>query len=127
MINYSSCATQNAINEVILEHNGVSIASTDIVVSQSGIGYTGISTVGTAYTCPTESDLETKVEAKLNSERWKTVRIRRDRQLTETDWVVTKASEGGVGISTAWKNYRQALRDIPTQNIDSITWPTKPE
>ena len=61
MINYNSCATQNAINEVILEFNSVGIGSTTILPSQTGIGYSGISTVGTAYTMPTQSDLETKV------------------------------------------------------------------
>ena len=30
-------------------------------------------------------------------------------------------------VSDDWKNYRQALRDVPTQSDpDNITWPTKP-
>ena len=126
MINYGSCATQNAINEVILEFNSVGIGSTTILPSQTGIGYSGISIVGTAYTMPTQSDLETKVNVKLNNERWDIIRKRRNRELSETDWIVTKSNETGSSISDAWKSYRQSLRDITTQDINNITWPTKP-
>ena len=122
MINYNSCATQNAINEVILEFNSVGIGSTTILPSQTGIGYSGISTVGTAYTMPTQSDLETKVNVKLNNERWDIIRKRRNRELSETDWMALS----DVSISDAWKSYRQSLRDITTQDINNITWPTKP-
>ena len=126
MINYNSCATQNAINEVILEFNSVGIGSTTILPSQNGIGYSGISTVGTAYTMPTQSDLETKVNVKLNNERWDLIRKRRNRELSETDWIVTKSNETGSSISNEWKSYRQSLRDITTQDINNITWPKKP-
>ena len=122
MINYNSCATQNAINEVILEFNSVGIGSTTILPSQTGIGYSGISTVGTAYTMPTQSDLETKVNVKLNNERWDIIRKERNRELSETDWMALS----DVSISDAWKSYRQSLRDITTQDINNITWPTKP-
>ena len=122
MINYNSCATQNAINEVILEFNSVGIGSTTILPSQTGIGYSGISIVGTAYTMPTQSDLETKVNVKLNNERWDIIRKRRNRELSETDWMALS----DVSISDAWKSYRQSLRDITTQDINNITWPTKP-
>ena len=61
------------------------------------------------------------------SEKWKDVRSQRDRLLNETDWVVTKATETGVTVSSAWKTYRQKLRDVPSQSDpDNITWPTKP-
>tara|TARA_Y100001937_G_scaffold124678_1_gene189878 strand:+ start:345 stop:716 length:372 start_codon:yes stop_codon:yes gene_type:complete len=122
MINYNSCATQNAINEVILEFNSVGIGSTTILPSQTGIGYSGISIVGTAYTMPTQSDLETKVNVKLNNERWDIIRKRRNRELSETDWMALS----DVSMSDAWKTYRQSLRDITTQDINNITWPTKP-
>ena len=122
MINYNSCATQNAINEVILEFNSVGIGSTDILPSQTGIGYSGISTVGTAYTMPTQSDLETKVNVKLNNERWDIIRKRRNRELSETDWMALS----DVSMPDTWKAYRQSLRDITTQDINNITWPTKP-
>ena len=61
------------------------------------------------------------------AEKWKRVRSQRDRLLNETDWVVTKATETGETVTSAWKTYRQKLRDVPSQSDpDNITWPTKP-
>ena len=62
------------------------------------------------------------------SGQWKRIRTERDRLIAETDWMML--SDTGT-VSTAWKNYRKALREIP-QSQDSaktfadITWPTKP-
>ena len=61
------------------------------------------------------------------AEKWKRVRSQRDALLSDTDWVVVKAKETGGNVSSAWKKYRQDLRDVPTQSDpDKITWPTKP-
>ena len=59
---------------------------------------------------------------------WMQVRNERNRLLSETDWVVTRASDTGVALSDEWKTYRQELRDLPaTQtDVDNITYPTKP-
>jgi len=59
--------------------------------------------------------------------KWESIRLHRDMLLNKTDWVVTKALETGVAVTDAWKNYRQALRDVPTQSdVDNINWPTQP-
>tara|TARA_B100000900_G_scaffold367632_1_gene344268 strand:+ start:309 stop:605 length:297 start_codon:yes stop_codon:yes gene_type:complete len=55
------------------------------------------------------------------------LRRQRDVLLAETDWM----ANSDVTMSTAWKNYRQALRDITTQTptddtLSNITFPTKP-
>ena len=60
--------------------------------------------------------------------RMEELRRQRDQLLAETDWM----GNSDVTMSTAWKNYRQALRDITTQTpsddaLSNITWPTKPE
>lgn len=66
-------------------------------------------------------------DAQITAQKWQGIRLQRNRLLSETDWVVTKASETGVAVSDEWKTYRQALRDVPTQSDpDNITWPTKP-
>ena len=66
-------------------------------------------------------------DAEITEQKWVGIRLQRNRLLSETDWVVTKASETGVAVSNEWKTYRQALRDVPTQSDpDNITWPTKP-
>ena len=85
-------------------------------------------------TIPTKTEVETKAQTLLDGEAMKRLREHRDNLLKETDWVVTKASETGVAETTAWKTYRQQLRDLPssaTPEIDgmfikNVTWPTKP-
>lgn len=74
-------------------------------------------------------DLETRKAAAPSETdiKWLQVRNERNNLLSETDWVVTKASETGVAVSDDWKTYRQALRDVPSQSDpDNITWPTRP-
>jgi len=50
------------------------------------------------------------------------VRKERDALLAATDW----RASSDVALSTAWRTYRQALRDVPSQLPGAITWPTEP-
>ena len=54
-------------------------------------------------------------------------RTQRDALLVESDWVVLP--DAPVADEQAWKDYRQALRDVPQQTgfPTDINWPTKPE
>ena len=66
------------------------------------------------------------------AQEWKQIRQERTRLLAETDWVVIKARENGGQVPAAWKTYRVALRDIPSEQssktkYSEITWPTRPE
>ena len=66
------------------------------------------------------------------AEEWKRIRTQRNKLLAETDWVVIKARENGGQVPAAWKTYRVALRDIPSEQssktkYSEITWPTRPE
>jgi len=55
--------------------------------------------------------------------KWQSIRAQRDGKLFETDW----RAGSDLTLSDAWKTYRQALRDVPTQSDpDNITWPTEP-
>jgi len=56
------------------------------------------------------------------------VRGKRDRLLTNTDWVVVKYKELGKAVPAAWKTYRQALRDITEQEgfPHDVTFPEEP-
>ena len=77
---------------------------------------------------PVQSDLESEKPTIKNILGLQQLRSERDLKLAETDWVVTKSSETGVAESDAWKTYRQALRDLPSNTADPFnpTWPTKP-
>ena len=56
--------------------------------------------------------------------QWFELRFKRNRLLTETDWM----ANSDVTMSDEWKTYRQALRDLPANTSDPAnpTWPTKP-
>lgn len=62
-------------------------------------------------------------EAELLARKWERVRHNRNGRLAATDW----RASSDLTLSDAWKTYRQALRDVPTQSDpDNITWPTEP-
>ena len=50
------------------------------------------------------------------------VRKERDAKLAACDW----RASSDVTLSTEWRTYRQALRDVPSQLPGAITWPTEP-
>jgi len=58
---------------------------------------------------------------------WSTVRAERDQALKDSDWRAGK----DVVLSTAWKEYRQALRDLPQNHAESNdaadAWPVMPD
>ncbi len=69
--------------------------------------------------------LDSTVEA---SKAWVRLRNQRDVKLAASDW---RALGDTTSISTAWKTYRQELRDLPSKYNDTtvqgtITWPTEP-
>lgn len=101
---------------------------------------TGADASGSAIESQKESDWGTTWEAVVakrdelvNEEPMRLLRAERNQRLAETDWL----GNSDVTMSTAWKNYRKALRDLPasaTPKLDtngmldqsSVTWPTKP-
>ena len=52
------------------------------------------------------------------------VRKERNQKLAATDW----RASSDLTLSTEWSNYRQALRDIPSQAgfPNTVTWPEEP-
>ena len=85
----------------------------------------------------TWDQVKTKLDELNNAESIRLLREERDRRLTECDWIITKNKELGTNIPAAWKTYRQALRDLPSNSdpklddnndldMSSVDWPTKP-
>ena len=63
--------------------------------------------------------------AELATEKaWNDLRTKRNRRLTETDYLALS----DVTLSTEMAEYRQALRDLPANTSDPAnpTWPVKP-
>lgn len=80
---------------------------------------------GWVYWTPGENKVTRPEE--LVASQWALIRSIRDRLLSESDWVVTKAVELGMSVDLAWSTYRQELREITSQaDPFFIQWPAKP-
>ena len=79
-------------------------------------------------TPPTEAELDTEVTRLNNLEPMRLLRKERNTRLASTDW----RASSDLTLSTDWKTYRQALRDLPANQtpvdneLSNITWPTEP-
>ena len=65
-------------------------------------------------------------DARQEAKRWNFIRKYRDQLLVQTDWIVIKAKEQGTNLSTAFKDWRQALRDLPEATTFPLALPTAP-
>ena len=76
----------------------------------------------------TKEEQEAAYTQKIADDKASEIRTKRDKLLSECDWVVVKAKETNTEISSDWVTYRQALRDITNQETfpTSVTWPNKP-
>ena len=74
----------------------------------------------------TAADNEAAYKAAKDTEQAKSVRATRGEKLKDSDW--TQVADAPVD-QAAWATYRQALRDISSQEGFpwTITWPTQPE
>ena len=65
---------------------------------------------------------ETAWAAGANDRQASEVRKERDAKLSACDW----RASSDVTLSSQWRTYRQALRDVPAQLPGAITRPTEP-
>jgi len=69
----------------------------------------------------------TLLESGVRDCTWNEVRTSRDQALADSDWTAVKDRT----MSQAWKDYRQALRDLPQDHAsanDAVdNWPQPPE
>jgi len=97
-----------------------------------GTDYSGLEWLDSG-TAPTESEIDAEVTRLNNAEPMRLLRAERDKLLTACDW----RASSDLTLSTAWKTYRQNLRDLPANsspkldsdgNLDmsSVTFPTEP-
>ena len=98
----------------------------------TGTDYSGLDWQDSS-TKPTEKELNDELTRLTNAEPMRLLRVERDSRLTACDW----RASSDLTLSTAWKTYRQALRDLPASaspkidsegNLDmsSVTFPTEP-
>ena len=92
-----------------------------------------INWLDSSETQPTDSEIEAEVARLTNLLPMTLLRNERDSRLAKTDW----RASSDLTLSSAWKTYRQSLRDLPATatpkldaygNLDmsSVTFPTEP-
>ncbi len=86
---------------------------------------------------PTQEELDTKLKELKENQPYKLLREERNRLIAETDWTQLKDVDLDFIRERDWKNYRQALRDLPSKStpklnsfggldMSSVNWPDKP-
>ena len=85
----------------------------------------------------TWDQVKTKLDELNNQEPFRLLREERNKLISETDWTQLKDIDLDIIRERNWKNYRQALRDLPSKStpkldsngdldMTSVTWPDKP-
>ena len=102
-----------------------------------GENYSTITWLDENQTLPTEQEVLEKLEELKKERPFVLLRKERNRLISETDWTQLKDIDLDIIRERNWKNYRQALRDLPAKSnpkldndgdldFSSITWPDKP-
>tara|TARA_B100000214_G_scaffold348829_1_gene301202 strand:- start:618 stop:998 length:381 start_codon:yes stop_codon:yes gene_type:complete len=105
--------------------------------SVTGNVYSGIDWLDKNQTKPTEDEINAKIAELEIAEPFRLLREERNRLIAETDWTQLKDIDLDIIRERNWKNYRQALRDLPSKStpklningeldMNSVTWPDKP-
>ena len=100
---------------------------------QRGEDYSGLEWLDSSQTKPTETEINSKISELDAAEAMRLLRLERNSRIAETDW----RASSDLTLPDAWKNYRQALRDLPASasptldsnydlDLTSVTWPTEP-
>lgn len=74
------------------------------------------------------ADNETAYRASVDANAGVSVRVERDKKLTDTDWTQMADSPLASDKKTEWAAYRTSLRDLPAASgfPHTMTWPTEP-
>ena len=85
----------------------------------------------------TWEQVKTKYDELVSAQPFKLLREERNKLIAATDWTQLKDIDLDIIRERNWKNYRQALRDLPAKSnpkldslgdldFSSVTWPDKP-
>ena len=102
-----------------------------------GGNYSDIEWLDKIQTMPTEDEINAKIVELNAQEPFRLLREERNKRIAETDWTQLKDILLDSIREKNWKEYRQALRDLPNGStpklnsygdldMSSVTWPDKP-
>ena len=112
------------------------VKAMELLISESGWRVTNdVINLSECSTNVTEVQIIEKANELLALEPMRLLREERDKRLKEVDWWTSRALDG-IELTQEQKDYRQALRDLPSTTspkldengqLSNVTWPTKPE
>jgi hypothetical protein len=80
---------------------------------------------------PTEQEILNAIEEVKKQKPLKELRHTRNILLQRSDWIVARSTEKGEPVPQEWKDYRQALRDLPEKlprdEQNNIIYPKIPD
>tara|TARA_B100000424_G_C22516568_1_gene297066 strand:+ start:127 stop:501 length:375 start_codon:yes stop_codon:yes gene_type:complete len=99
--------------------------------------YSKLEWLDKSQTKPTEEEINIKITQLKEAEPFRLLRVERNKLIAETDWTQLKDIDLDIIRDRNWKNYRQALRDLPSKSnpklneygdldMKSVSWPDKP-
>jgi len=109
----------------------------DSFIIRGEIVYENIELVDKNKNLPTEDEVNAKITELETAEPYRLLREERNKLIAETDWTQLKDISLDSIREKNWKEYRQALRDLPNGStpklnsygdldMSSVTWPDKP-
>tara|TARA_R100001509_G_scaffold92697_1_gene53582 strand:+ start:876 stop:1253 length:378 start_codon:yes stop_codon:yes gene_type:complete len=120
ILNSTSNVVENICEVADINNIPSFLAQEGQVIATDHTGSIGDTWNGSSY------DVPNNVDNKTDQQKWFYIRERRNKLLAETDW--TQSRDVTLSNDSAWKTYRQQLRDLPTSQSDpdDVVFPTKP-
>lgn len=121
ILNSTTNVVENVVEVDDINNIPSFVAQEGQVIATNHTGKIGETWNGSSYSAPVVPDNRT------DEEKWFNIREKRNRRLLETDW--TQARDVTLSNDSAWKTYRQQLRDLPTSQSDpdDVVFPKKPQ
>ena len=121
ILNSTTNVVENVVEVDDINNIPSFVAQEGQVIATNHTGKIGETWNGSSYSAPVVPDNRT------DEEKWSNIREKRNRRLLETDW--TQARDVTLSNDSAWKTYRQQLRDLPASQSDpdDVVFPTKPQ
>ena len=125
-ISFRESCEETLSNVVWISHNTYISNNTDLELiwnEEAGVYTEAPFTIPTQQECDDYWNNTLKNQLALGA-----LRRRRNKLLTDCDWVVTRATSMDTPVPDEWKTYMQALRDLPTATEDPANpvWPVQP-
>ena len=123
--------TERQEDQLVFDPEDPSAEPTTQTVTVYDLTYTQpyVVTESVGLTTLSQSQWDSEISAydtRQQNKRYDVLRVNRDKILEHTDWMVIKAKETGSNLTSAFKTWRQELRELPNSVGFPTAYPTLP-